>query len=133
MLDDGGWIRRQEELSRHRGTIVGKESTRLGSVQQRLIGRREQVVGFGESGILRCPLGRESRLLGIFDVDKVHLHLLLRSDADDKRRTLACRDDLVRVVDGLEQETEGSLKFLDDSLGKDGEFDVGMLVIDVLG
>lgn len=33
----------------------------------------------------------------------------------------------------LEQQTEGTFKFLDDRLGQDCEFNVGMLVIEVLG
>lgn len=39
----------------------------------------------------------------------------------------------MRIVDRLEQETEGSLKFLDDGFGKDEEFNIGRIVIDVLG
>ena len=37
------------------------------------------------------------------------------------------------VVDGLEKQTEGALELLDDRLGQDGELDIWVLIVNVLG
>jgi hypothetical protein len=68
-----------------------------------------------------------------FHIDKVDLELLLRLDADQKRRTAASGDDLVRVVLRLEDKGEGALELLEDGLDKLGERDalVWLGIIDI--
>ena len=142
VLHDSGGVRRQEELGGHGHAIVSHESPRLRAVEKRLVGSaqktaagREEVGGvLLESHVLRGSLGGESLvLLGVLNVDKVDLHASLGLDANDERRTLAGSDDLVRVVNGLDQQSVSTLKLLDDSLGKVGEANVGVLVVEVLG
>lgn len=79
-------------------------------------------------------LSRESgTLIIVLNIDEVNLHLLLCSYTNDKRRTLAGGDNLMREVHRLQEKTESPLKLLDDSLDQAGEAQVGVLVVDVLG
>ena len=144
VFDDGGGIRRQEELGRHRDAIVREEGPGLGAVEQGLIRRLEQSSSqrgaqssAGRSPLhrqrLRRLLGRKNALAGVFYVDKIHLHLLLGLDANHQRRTLAGSNEFMRIVDGFHQKAKGTLELLDDGLGEDGELDVGMSVVDVFG
>ena len=83
---------------------------------------------------MRSGLGRQGAVLvGVFDVDEVDLHALLGLDADDEGRTLAGSDDFVGVVDALDKETISTLKLVNDGLGKVGEADLGVLVVEILG
>ena len=134
VLDNGRRVRGQEELGGLGDAIIGEESTGLGAMEQRLIGRRKQTGrGFLDGGVLGGLLGRQGLIFGIFDVDKVDAHLLGGSHADDERGALASGNELVGVVDGLEEEPKGALEFLDDGLGQDSEVDVGVEVVEILG
>ena len=134
VLDDGGWVGGEEELGGHGDAIVREESARLRAVQKRLVGRCEKVVGLLQSNVVRSTLGGESSVLVVvLDIDEVNLHLLLCSDTDDKGRTLAGGDDLMGVVNGLDEKTESTLEFLDDSLDQGGEAEVGVLRVNILG
>lgn len=103
-------------------------------MKEALVGRSKQRVCLLDGHILGCTLsGQSLALLGVLDVYEVDLHLLRRLDTDDERGTLAGSNDLMWVVDGLQQKTESALKLLDDGLCKDGEINVRMLVVNVLG
>lgn len=140
MLDNGGGVRGEEELGGHGHAIISHEGTRLGAVKQRLVGSsKETTVGrekvgaaLLESNVLRSGFSRESILLRKLNVDKVNLHAALSLDTNDQGRTLAGRNDLVRVVDRLDEQAIGALEFLDDGLGEVGETDLGVLVVNVL-
>jgi len=134
VLDDGRGVGGQEELGGLGDAIVGQESPRLGAVQERLV-RRSQEAGGGllDGDILGGLLRRKSTLFREFHVHEIHLHLLRGAHANDQGRTLTGRDDLVGVVHRLEQQSKGALKLLNDCLGQDGEFNVWVLVVKVLG
>ena len=133
VLDDGGGVGREEELGGHRDAVVGQESARLRSVQERLVRGSEQVVGLLQRDVVRGALsGESSTLVVVLDIDEVDLHLLLCSYTDDEGRTLAGRNDLMGVVNGLEEKTKGTLELLDDGLDERGEAQVGVLGVDVL-
>jgi hypothetical protein len=133
VLDDGGGVGGEEELGRHRDAVVGEESARLRSVEERLVRGSEQIVGLLERNVVRGALGGESSaLVVVLNIDEVNLHLLLCSHTDDEGRTLAGSNHLVGVVDGLEEETKGTLELLDDGLDERGEAQVGVLAVDVL-
>lgn len=135
VLDDGRRVGREEELDGLRRTVVGEEGARLRAVEQALVWRSQQA-GAGallERDILGRLLGSKRTFLSKLDIDKVDLHLLLGADTDAQWGTLAGGDDFVRVVDGLHEQAECSLKLLDDGLGQGGEVDAGVLIVDVLG
>lgn len=133
MFDDGGGVGGEEELGGHGDTLLGQEGAGLGAVEEGLVRGREEVVRLLERNVLGGLLGGEGgSLVCELDVDKVDLHLLLGPHTDDKGRTLAGGDDLMGVVDRLDEHTEGALKLADDGLGEDGEFNGGVLVVDVL-
>lgn len=86
-----------------------------------------------ESDVLGSSLGgKSSVLVGVLDVDKVDLHAALGLDANNERRTLTGSNNLVGIVYGLDEKTVGTLEFLNDSLGKVCEANLGVLVVDVL-
>lgn len=134
VLDDGGGVGGKEELGGLGDTVIRQESPRLGAVQQGLV-RGSQKTGGGllDGNVLGGLLRRESTLLGVLDVDKVDLHLLGGSHTDDQRGTLTGRDNLMRVVNGLDQQTESTLQLLNNGLGQDSELNIGVLVVEVLG
>lgn len=140
VLDNGRRVRREEEFGGHGHAVVGHESARLRAVQKRLVGGTQKSVGVQEvvlllleGNVLGGSLGREGTLLGVLDIDEVDLHALLSLDTDDKGRTLASSDDLMRVVNGLDQQSVGTLELVNDSLGEVGEANIGVLVVQVLG
>ena len=103
-------------------------------MQKRLVRRCEEVVSLLESNVVGSTLcGESSVLVVVLDIDEVNLHLLLCSDTDDKGRTLAGGNDLMRVVDGLDEKTESTLELLDNSLDQRGKAEIGVLRVDVLG
>jgi hypothetical protein len=133
VLDNGGWVGGEEELGGHGDAVIREESARLRAVEEGLVWGSEEVVGLLESNVLGSSLGGESGVLVIvLNVDEVNLHLLLCSDTNDKGRTLAGGNDLMGEVNRLQEETESSLKLLDDSLDERGEAQVGVLRVDVL-
>lgn len=71
--------------------------------------------------------------LGIFNVDKVDLHLLCSLDTDDQRRTLSGSNDLGWVVDRLQKKTKGTLELLDHRLSKRGKIDVWVRIVEEFG
>ena len=139
VLNNGGGIRRQEELGRHGHAIISHESARLRPVEERLVGGGEasakkgaRVLLYGH--VVGSSLGRKgSVLIGVLDVDEIDLHSPLSLDADDKGRSLASCDDLVGVVHRFDQQTVSTLKLLNDSLGKIGKANTLILVVEVLG
>ncbi|KAI9172071.1 proteasome regulatory particle subunit Rpt4 [Paramyrothecium foliicola] len=142
VLDNGRRVGREEELGGHGHAIVGHEGSRLRAVEERLVWGTEQgVVGGKEVGgvllegnVLRSSLGGESGVLvGVLDVNEVNLHAAGGLDTNNKGRTLAGSNNLVGVVNGLDQQAVGTLKLLNDSLGKVGHANVRVLVMDVLG
>jgi hypothetical protein len=142
VLDNGGGVGGEEELSGHGHAIIGHESARLRAVQEGLVRGTEKGVFGGQkvasvllkSDVLGGSLGREcTSLITVLHVDEIDLHAALSLDADDERRTLSGGNDLVGVVNGLDKKTVSTLKLLDDGLGQVGETDVGVLVVDVLG
>jgi hypothetical protein len=134
VLDNGRGVGRQEELSRLRDTVIGKESSGLGAVEEGLV-RGSQKAGrrLLDSSVLGGLLRRKSTLFGELDIDKVDLHLLGGTHTDDQRGSLTGSDNLMGVVDGLEQQTESTLELLDNGLGQDSEFNVRVLIVEVLG
>jgi len=64
-----------------------------------------------------------SLLAGEFHINKVDLELLFRLDTDQKRRTAASGDDLIRIMLRLEDKGEGTLELFEDGLDKLGEGD----------
>lgn len=142
VLDNGRRVRREEELGGHGHTVVGHECTRLRAVQKRLVGgtqkstvRGEEVLLLLKSHVLRRSFGGKggAAVVTKLDVDKVNLHTARSLDTNDERRTLAGSDDLVGVVDGLDQQSVGTLKLLNNSLGKLSKANGLVLVVDVLG
>lgn len=134
VLDNGRWVGREEELNGLRLVVVGEESTRLRAVEQALIwGSKEAVARLLEGDVLGGLLGRERTILTELDIDEINLHFLGGADTNDQGRTLAGGDDLVGVVNGLHEKTEGALELLDDGLGQGGEVDAWVLIVDVLG
>lgn len=107
VLDDGGRVRGDEELDRLGHAIVAQERARL--TADELAGRssrgnKEAAARLGLRDGLSSLVGRAE-----LDVDKVNLELLLRLDSDEDGGSSAGDDNLVGVVDGLEDESEGSL------------------------
>ena len=141
VLDDGGGVQGKEELGRHRHAIIGHEGTRLGAVEQRLVGsyaqeavrRKKTSGGLLDSNILGSSLSRQGLIISVLDIDEIDLHALLSLDTDNEGRTLASSDDLVGVVNALDQKTIGTLELIDDGLGEIGEADSGVLVVKILG
>ena len=134
VLDDGGGIRGQEELGGLGDSVVGQERAGLRTVQEGLVGRSQQTGGrLLESDVLGGLLRGKRAIFREFDIDKVHLHLLGGAHTDDQGRTLAGRNDLMGVVNRLEQQTESAFQLLDHRLGEDGELNVRVLVVQVLG
>ena len=133
VLNNGGRVRREEELCGHGDAIVGEERTGLRAVEQGLVRRSQKSRGLLESSVLGSLLSGKSTVLGVLDIDKVDLHLLGSADTDNKGRTLAGGNDLMRIMDRLEQQTKSTLKLLDDGLGQRGEVDIGVQVMEVLG
>lgn len=112
VLHNGGGVRRQEELGGHRHAIVRQESTRLRSVEQRLVGgsKRRTSLQVLEGHVVSSLLSGERARVRELDIDKVHLHLARSLDTDDKGGTLARGDNLMGVVHRLEEKTESTLK-----------------------
>lgn len=140
VLDNGRRVRGEEELSGHGHAIISHESTRLRSVEERLVGGTEKAsvgskkVVLLDGNILGSSLGGEgSVLVRVFNIDKVDLHATLGLDTDDERRTLSGGDNLMGVMDGLDEKTISTLELLDNGLGKVGEANGWVLVVDVLG
>jgi hypothetical protein len=133
VLDDGGWVGGEEELGGHRDAVVGQESARLRAVQKRLIWGSKERVALLQRNIVGGALSGESgTLIVVLNIDEVDLHLLLCPYTDDKGRSLAGSDNLVRVVDGLDEETEGTLELLNDRLDERWEAQIWVLSVDVL-
>lgn len=133
VLDNRRWVGGEEELGGHWGTIVGEESTRLRSVEERLVWGSEQVVGLLQRNVVGSTLSGESgTLVVVLNIDKVDLHLLLCPHTNDKGRTLAGSHNLMGIVDRLDKETKGTLELLDDSLDERWEAQVWVLSVDVL-
>ena len=86
-----------------------------------------------DSNILGSLLCWKNSLVGGLDVNKVNLHLSLGLDTNDEWRTLTGGNDLFWVVDRLEEETESALQLLDDCLGKGGEVNGWVFIVDVFG
>jgi hypothetical protein len=108
------------------------EERLVGGTEKASVGRQKVVLLDGN--ILGSGLGGEgSVLVRILDIDKVNLHATLGLDTDDERRTLSGGDNLMGVVDGLDEKTISTFELLDDGLGKVGEANGGVLVVDVLG
>lgn len=142
VLDNGRGIGGEEELGGHGHAIIGHESTRLRAVQKRLVRGAEQVVLGGEevghvlleSSSLGSSLGGKGGvLIAILNINKVDLHAALSLDANNEGRTLSGGNNLVGVVDGLDEQTVGTLELVDNGLGEVGEANLGVLVVDVLG
>jgi hypothetical protein len=76
--------------------------------------------------------GEGSIVIRVLDIDEVNLHATLSLDTNDQRRALASGDDLMRVVNGFDQQTVSSLKLLDDGLGQLSEADAGVGIEEVL-
>ena len=134
VLDNSRWVRRQEELGRLGDAIVGQECPGLGAVQQGLVRRSKEACGrLLGSHVLGGLLRRKDTVFGIFNIDKIDLHLLGGLHTDDQGRTLAGSNDFMGVVDGLQQQTKGTLELLDDGLGQNCELNIGVLVVKVLG
>ncbi len=139
VLNDGRGIGREVELGWHWYSIVSHEGSGLGSAEQRLVCGRHDVAcaqevsnaRLLEGSILGCLLCWQWGVLGVLDIDKVHLHWLVGANTDDQWGTLSCCDDLVGVVNRLHQKAKGALQLLDDSLGKVGEVDRWVLVVQV--
>ena len=139
VLDNGGRVGGQEELSGHGHAIIGHEGTRLRSVEEGLVGGTEKARVRGKKvvllngDILGSSLGGEgSVLVGVLNIDEVDLHAALGLDTDNKGRTLSGGNDLMGVVDGLDEKTVSTLELLNDSLGQVGEANGRVLVVDVL-
>lgn len=137
VLNDGRWVGREEELGGHGNAVVRKESAGLRAVEQALVRRSEQGVTktlrLLEGCILRSLLSRENTLIGGLNVHEVDLHLPGGADTDNQGRTLASSHNLMGVVDGLEEKTEGTLELLDDGLCEKSEVDSWVLIVDVFG
>jgi hypothetical protein len=140
VLDNSRGVGGEEELSGHGHAIIGHESTRLRSVKEGLVGGTEKArvgsekVVLLDGDILGSSLGGEGGILvRVLNIDEVNLHTALGLDTDNERRTLSGGDDLMGVVDGLDEKTISTLELLDDSLGKVGEANGRVLVVDVLG
>ena len=99
VLNDGRWVRGQEELSGLRDTVIRQEGSRLRAVEQGLVGRSKETGGrLLESDILGGLLRWKSTLFRELHINKVHFHLLRGSHTNDQGRTLAGRNDFVGVV-----------------------------------
>jgi len=146
VLHERGSIRREEELGRLRHAVLGEESSRLRSVKQVLVWRSKHTAGGGaehvccvllDGDVVGGTLGGQGVArfftLRVFDIDKIHLHLLCRLDTHNEGRTLSSGDDFLRVVDRLQEEAEGALKLLDDRLGESGKVQVWVRVVEELG
>jgi len=133
MLYDSRWIGGEIELGRHWIAILGEKGTRLGAMEKRgLVGRGEKVLGLGQGRVLGSLLGWESTTISVvLDINKVDLHLLGRLDTNDEGRTLTGSNDFMGVVDRLEEETEGTVELLDDSLGEGREFQIRLSIVNV--
>lgn len=134
VLHDCGWVGGQEELGGLGNAIVREESPGLGAVQQGLVRGSEEACGGLLGGrILGGLFGGKDTVFGIFHIHKIDLHLLGGLDTDDQGRALTGSDHLMGVVDRLHQQAKCTLELLDDGLCQDCEFNVGVLVIKVLG
>lgn len=139
VFDNGGGIRRQEELRRHGHTIISHEGAGLRPVEERLVGGckagTEKSAGVVlDRNVMRGSFGREGgSLLRVLDVDEVDLHPPLRLDANDERGTLTSSNNFMGIMHRLDQQAVSALKLLDDGLGKIGEANALILVIEILG
>ena len=104
VLDNSGWVGGEEELGWNGHAVVGEESSGLRAVEEGFVWGREKACGcFLHRQSLRCSLGWEWSFLGVFDVHKVDLHLLLCAHTNDERRALASGDTLLWIVDRFHQ------------------------------
>ncbi|KAI6754186.1 hypothetical protein HG530_012700 [Fusarium avenaceum] len=140
VLDNSRGVGGEEELSGHGHAIIGHEGTRLRAVEEGLVGGTKKArvgsekVVLLDGDILGSSLGGEGGVLvRVLNIDEVNLHAALGLDTDNERRTLSGGDDLMGVVDRLDEKTVSTLELLDDSLGKVGEANGRVLVVDVLG
>jgi hypothetical protein len=139
VLNDGGGVGSDEELDGLGHAVVGEESARLGANELSTGGVRGGRNGEETASGLRGGLAIKSIVgvsgTGKLDVNEVNLELLLRLDTDEDGGTTTSDNDLVRVVDRLEDEGEGSLELHDDRLDESGEADLLALlrVVEVLG
>lgn len=140
VLDDSRWVGGEEELGWLRRTVVGEESAGLRAVEEGLVRGGKQATTdlvLNHCNVLAGTLGRkcvtQTHIRSWLDVHKVDLHLPLRPHTDDQGRTLAGRDNFMRVVHALDEETESSLQLFDDGLDEGGEVNVRVLVVNVLG
>jgi hypothetical protein len=105
VLNDSTSITGNEELDRLRKAILGHERPRLSPEQFLTLSgrRRRKKVGVrdgnsGRTGVIdlaRQFLGTLGFGVVEFDIDKIHLELLLRLNTDEKRGTSPSRNDLI--------------------------------------
>lgn len=136
VLNDRGRIGTQEELGGDGHAVIGEERPGLRAVEKALIRGSKTALGAGpqaiESHVVRSLFSGQRARVGELNVHKVHLHLALGLYTHHKGRTLSCGDNLMGVVDRLQQQTESTLQLGNNSLGKRGEVDRRVLVVDVL-
>lgn len=114
MLGNGSRVRSNEKLDRVGRVVVAQERLAPGAVETVDAVAFRDGEGFGD-GLHQVSFGDRLALRGFlvgpvkeFDVDKVHFHLLGGFDTDKKGGTTAGKDELLRVVDGLEDESRGT-------------------------
>jgi hypothetical protein len=133
VFDNGGRIRSEKKLNRTRCVVLREESTRLRVSQMILQGVARDSERRPRAGALRSKQ-RSSVLFGLsvnkLNIDKIHLEFLLSLDTNQKWRSLASGNQLVRIVHRLDKETVGALELLDDELCELGK--VGFAVVTVL-
>jgi hypothetical protein len=101
-------------------------------MKERFVCWSKEVVRLLQGEGLGGLLGWERSVFVVLNINEINSHLLGCLDANHERRTLTSCNDLMWVMDRLEEQSKGALKFRDDCFSKHWELDVWVLLVNVL-
>lgn len=108
VFDNGGSVGSDEEFDRLRHSIVTQECSRLTPDEFTLSGGRGDTEETRSSSVGGSVGNSFIGSSCEFDIDEIDLEFPLSLDTDEDRGTTTSDDDFIRVVNGFEDESEGS-------------------------